>query len=308
MNFLVRIKYINLILGVFLYVFIFLGCIFFTKSFLPENSLIFNITTLVYFLASFVYLIHWIFKWEKGGTVGSAIAWCGLFLNLTGFFVRWIQTHQAGFGYVPLSNLYESLVFFGLCIAGIYLLLELKISTKLFGGLVFTLATLIMAYASLKADSSIKPLLPALKSNWLIAHVITCFLGYGAFAIAFGLSVFYLLVQNKDSKINLFSNLFLENLIYRLILFGFFWLSLGIITGAVWADQAWGSYWSWDPKETWSLITWLIYGGTIHAKLIKGWGGKKLAWLSIVGFISVLFTYFGVNFFLTGLHSYATPS
>lgn len=300
--------YINLISGIVLSMIVYLMFAFFGKTLFPENSLVFNATTLMYFLASFVYLVHWIFKWEKGGVVGSSLAWCGFFLNLKGFLLRWLQTHQAGFGYVPLSNLYESLVFFGLCIAGIYLFLELRLSTKILGGLVFIVATLVMAYASLKADASIKPLLPALKSNWLIAHVITCFLGYGAFAIAFGLGIFYLINERKRNEHSLFSKTILENLIYRLILFGFFWFSLGIITGAVWANQAWGSYWSWDPKETWSLITWLVYGGTLHAKIVRGWNGKRFAWLAVIGFISVLFTYFGVNFFLTGLHSYATPN
>lgn len=268
------------------------------KTLLPENSLLFGLTTFIYLGAGFLYLIYWIFKWEKGAFLGSTIGWTGFFLNTLAFFVRWIQTHQAGFGYVPLSNLYESLVFFSLCIAGIYLFLEFKLPTKIFGSLVFLLASLILAYASLKTDVSIKPLIPALKSNWLVAHVITCFLGYGAFAVAFAFGIFYLILPSKAT---------FDNLIYKIILFGFFWLTLGIITGAVWANQAWGSYWSWDPKETWSFITWLIYGGTLHARLTRGWGGKKLAWLSILGFASVMFTYFGVNFLLSGLHTYATP-
>ncbi|PMP66421.1 MAG: c-type cytochrome biogenesis protein CcsB [Thermodesulfobacterium geofontis] len=277
------------------------------KTLLPENSLLFGLTTFIYLGSSLIYLIYWIFKWNKGAFLGSSIGWSGFFLNLLAFFVRWVQTHKAGFGYVPLSNLYESLVFFGLCIAGVYLFLEFKLPTKIFGSIVFLVASLIMAYASLKASSEIKPLLPALKSNWLVAHVITCFLGYGAFAVAFAFGVFYLISDKRNLKNYLPSKTTLDNLIYKLILFGFFWLTLGIITGAVWADQAWGSYWSWDPKETWSLITWLIYGGTIHAKLTRGWSGKKLAWLSIIGFASVIFTYFGVNFLLSGLHTYATP-
>lgn len=277
------------------------------KTLLPENSLLFGLTTFIYLGSSLIYLIYWIFKWDKGAFLGSSIGWSGFFLNLLAFFVRWVQTHKAGFGYVPLSNLYESLVFFGLCIAGVYLFLEFKLPTKIFGSIVFLVASLIMAYASLKASSEIKPLLPALKSNWLVAHVITCFLGYGAFAVAFAFGVFYLISDKRNLKNYLPSKTTLDNLIYKLILFGFFWLTLGIITGAVWADQAWGSYWSWDPKETWSLITWLIYGGAIHAKLTRGWSGKKLAWLSIIGFASVIFTYFGVNFLLSGLHTYATP-
>jgi cytochrome c-type biogenesis protein CcsB len=195
-------------------------------------------------------------------------------------------------------------VFFGLCIAGFYLFWELRLQRKVLGGLVFILNSLFMAFATFFADSAIKPLIPALKSNWLIVHVVTCFLGYGAFAVAFAVAIFYLLSNNQALKQYMLEKTVLENFIYRSMLFGFFWLSLGIITGAFWANQAWGSYWSWDPKETWSLITWLIYGGGIHARIIRGWSGKKIAWLSVIGFISVLFTYFGVNFLLSGLHSY----
>ena len=296
----------NVIVGFFLMLIIYILTCLKAKTFLPENSFLFGIATFVYLIAGIIYLIHWIFKWEKGGFIGSTIGWSGFFINVIAFIVRWIQTHQAGFGYVPLSNLYESLVFFGACIAGIYLFWELKLTKKIFGSLVFIIASMVMAFASLKADARIKPLIPALKSNWLVAHVITCFLGYGAFAVAFAVAIFYLLGNKFGISKYLPEKNTLESFIYRSILFGFFWLTLGIITGAVWANQAWGSYWSWDPKETWSLITWFIYGGTIHAKLSRGWAGKKLAWLSIVGFVSVLFTYFGVNFFLSGLHSYGS--
>jgi cytochrome c-type biogenesis protein CcsB len=300
-------KFKNLLFGFLLTLLIYLLASLNEKTLFPENSLIFGLTTFIYLGAGLLYLIFWIFKWERGAFLGSTIGWTGFFLNLLAFFVRWVQTHQAGFGYVPLSNLYESLVFFSLCTAGIYLFLEPKLPTKIFGSLVFLLASFILAYASLKTSSSIKPLIPALKSNWLVAHVITCFLGYGAFAVAFVFGIFYLISDRGNLKNYLPSKTILDNLIYKIILFGFFWLTLGIITGAVWADQAWGSYWSWDPKETWSFITWLIYGGTIHARLTRGWSGKKLAWLSIIGFSSVMFTYFGVNFLLSGLHSYATP-
>ncbi len=96
----------------------------------------------------------------------------------------------------------------------------------------------------------------------------------------------------------------LDDLIHKTIIFGFIWLSAGIITGAAWAGEAWGTYWSWDPKETWSIITWFFYAFLLHARFTKGWNGRRIAWLAIAGFAAVLFTYFGVNFFLSGLHSY----
>jgi cytochrome c-type biogenesis protein CcsB len=173
------------------------------------------------------------------------------------------------------------------------------------------LVFLSIAYASLSPNINdrIQPLIPALKSNWLIAHVMTCFFGYAAFAIAFGISLMYLLAcGDKKGKGYLLSHFpkpaFLDNLTHQMVTFGFLFLSIGIITGAVWANSAWGSYWSWDPKETWSLITWFIYATLLHARLMRGWHGKRIAYISIIGFMAVLFTYFGVNL-LPGLHSYA---
>jgi cytochrome c-type biogenesis protein CcsB len=169
-----------------------------------------------------------------------------------------------------------------------------------------------MAYASMSPNINdrIQPLDPALKSNWLIAHVFTCFLGYAAFAIAFGMSLMYLFrqkdVDGKNSLIARFpKSQVLDELNHQMVMFGFLFLSIGIITGSVWANSAWGSYWSWDPKETWSLITWFIYATLLHARMVRGWYGKRIAYLSIIGFMAVLFTYFGVNL-LPGLHSYGS--
>jgi cytochrome c-type biogenesis protein CcsB len=139
--------------------------------------------------------------------------------------------------------------------------------------------------------------------------VITCFLGYAAFAVSFGASIAYLI---KDRKGNVSSEegvlpatVVLDEVIYKGVAVGFLQLAIGIITGAVWANYAWGSYWSWDPKETWSLITWFVYAAFLHARLTRGWRGKKTAILSIIGFAAVIFTFLGVNYVLSGLHSYA---
>ena len=145
-------------------------------------------------------------------------------------------------------------------------------------------------------------------------HVMTCFIGYGAFAVAAGLGLMYLL---KKSAVNrgLTENSLagglpelkvIDDLTHKTIIFGFMWLTAGIITGAVWANEAWGTYWSWDPKETWSIITWFVYALTLHARFTRGWSGSRIAWLAIIGFVSVIFTYFGVNFLLSGLHSYGS--
>jgi cytochrome c-type biogenesis protein CcsB len=165
-------------------------------------------------------------------------------------------------------------------------------------------------------DPNIKPLIPALQSNWLIAHVMTCFVGYAAFAVAAGMGVMYLVKsmnvekgkeKNKDSLLATLPSLnLIDDVTHKTIVFGFLWLSAGIITGAIWANSAWGTYWSWDPKETWSLITWFVYAAALHARFTRGWGGKRIAWLAIIGFVAVVFTYYGVNYLLSGLHSYGS--
>jgi len=217
-------------------------------------------------------------------------------------------------GHAPLSNLYESVVFFSWTIVLIYLLLDIKYKYRVIGAFVMPFALLGMAWAQLGLNTGIEPLVPALQSNWLLYHVITCFLGYAAFAVACGISIMYLIKAKHDengqtvgegSMMGMFPpSKVLDDLNYRSIMIGFPLLTLGIITGAAWANYAWGTYWSWDPKETWSLIVWFVYAAFLHARITKGWVGKRAAWLSIVGFAATIFCYLGVNLFLSGLHSY----
>jgi cytochrome c-type biogenesis protein CcsB len=275
-----------------------------------SGSFVLSIVTFIYGLAGFLYICAWIFRKQAIGRVATWIALIGLIGNTAGILMRWIESYQLGIGHAPFSNLYESLVFFAWVIVLIYLIIERRIGNRIIGAFTTPIACLVMAYASLKTGipSAIQPLIPALKSNWLIAHVITCFVGYGAFAVAFGVSCMYLVKQGKPENEGSLSNYLpdvgvLDELTHQLIMFGFLFLSAGIITGAVWAHSAWGRYWGWDPKETWSLITWFVYATVLHARLMRGWRGKRIAYLSIVGFAAVLFTYFGVNL-LPGLHSY----
>jgi len=230
--------------------------------------------------------------------------------NIIGIGLRWAESYQMGIGRAPLSNLYESLVFFALAIAILYLVVEKRYNHPPVGAFVMPLPFLFMAYASLSPNISdrIQPLLPALKSNWLIAHVVTCFIGYAGFAVAFCLSLMVLVIgEKKQGSASIWSkssNLsLLDDLTYKMVVLGFLFLTIGIITGAVWANSAWGRYWGWDPKETWSLITWFIYATLLHTRLMRGWQGRRTAVFSIVGFGAVLFTYLGVNL-LPGLHSY----
>ena len=275
-----------------------------------NSSFLLSITTFVYGLAAFLYIASWVFKKELPGRLATWTAIVGLAGNTAGVILRWIESYSLGIGHAPLSNLYESLVFFAWTIIVVYLVIERKYENRIIGAFTTPLAFLALAYASLSPNISdrIQPLLPALKSNWLIAHVIACFIGYAAFAMAFGISWMYLFKQrDTEDKSKLLAHFpktgILDDLNHQLIMFGFLFLTVGIITGAVWANSAWGRYWGWDPKETWSLITWFIYATLLHARMMRGWHGKRIAYLSIIGFAAVLFTYFGVNY-LPGLHSY----
>jgi cytochrome c-type biogenesis protein CcsB len=272
--------------------------------------MILSITTFVYGIAAFFYIFSWVFKNQPTARYATGAAIAGAAGNTAGILLRWVESYRMGIGHAPLSNLYESLIFFSWAIAVLYLSVEFKYKNRILGAFIMPLAFLAITYASLSPNITdrIQPLIPALKSNWLIAHVITCFIGYASFAIAFGASLMYLFKQ-RESKIesSVLSRLpasgTLDELTHQMVMFGFLFLSVGIITGAVWANSAWGRYWGWDPKETWSLITWFLYATLLHARLMRGWYGKRIAYISIIGFIAVLFTYFGVNY-LPGLHSY----
>jgi cytochrome c-type biogenesis protein CcsB len=220
--------------------------------------------------------------------------------------LRWVESYQQGMGHAPLSNLYESLVFFGWAIALALLLARWRFAEDLTVMLGVPVVFITMASTFLmKLDAQIKPLIPALQSNWLAAHVFSCFLGYAGFTVSFVAALILLAGGDSESPGRFMPRPeLLDEIVYRAVLVGFPMLTLGIITGAAWADYAWGNYWSWDPKETWSLVTWMVYSAFLHARIAKGWSGRRMALLSIAGFGSVLFTYFGVNMLLPGLHSY----
>ncbi|MFA6284363.1 MAG: c-type cytochrome biogenesis protein CcsB [Desulfurivibrionaceae bacterium] len=277
-----------------------------------NSSQLLGITTLAYLFSAMLYIAIFVFRAKKLGLFATLITVAAFLVNTAGIGLRWQESYQAGIGYAPLSNMYESLVFFAWSIAIFYLGLEWKYKNRVLGAFSMPFAFLSMAYASFSPQfgKEIKPLIPALQSNWLIAHVITCFVGYAAFAVAGGMGIMYLIKDRKANEApgSLLASLpelkEIDDIIHKTLVFGFLWLSAGIITGAVWANSAWGTYWSWDPKETWSLITWFIYAATLHARFTRGWGGRRIAWLAVLGFLSVIFTYYGVNFLLSGLHSY----
>ncbi len=279
------------------------------------NSLLFGISIFVYFFSMVLYVSYLAFRSESLGKAATGTLLAGVIVEGTAIFLRWYESYEMGIGRAPLTNLYESLVFFAWTIAIVYLLIERKFKIKTAGAFVTPFPFIIMAYASL-TPNEIQPLVPALQSNWLISHVVTCFVGYAAFAVSFGVSFLYLFKVKAETgpgkKEGAFlgylpSSEVLDEVGYKTIAIGFPLLTIGIITGAFWANVAWGTYWSWDPKETWSLIVWLIYAAYLHARITRGWRGKRAALVSIVGFCATLFCYLGVNLILSGLHSYGGP-
>lgn len=277
-----------------------------------SSQTLFNLSMALYVFSFLGYLLFAISRQKTTGSLSTIVLSTGLVLHSAGLVIRWIETHRTGYGYVPLSNMYESLIFFSWTIVLIYLILEFKYRQKVIGVFVTPFAFLAIALTSIIGgiDAKITPLVPALQSNWLTIHVTTCFFGYAAFAVSFGISILYLLRDRGGEQAGgvskwLPETAVLDEINYKAIVIGFPMLTLGIVTGAAWANYAWGTYWSWDPKETWSLITWFIYAAFLHARITRDWRGRKAAILSIIGFVAVMFTYFGVNYILSGLHSYA---
>ncbi|ALC17687.1 cytochrome c-type biogenesis protein CcsB [Desulfuromonas soudanensis] len=281
------------------------------------SSQLFNIVTVSYF-SSMVLFVVYLATRSKGVSLGANIvAYIGFLAHTAAIGLRWYESYQlpGNVGHAPLSNLYESVVFFAWTILLIYILLDFKYKQRAVGAFVIPFAFFAMIWAQLQLNSAMEPLVPALQSNWLTYHVITCFLGYAAFAVACGVSIMYLIKVGKEEQssegspvggiLSLFpSTRILDDINYKAIMIGFPLLTLGIVTGAAWANYAWGTYWSWDPKETWSLIVWFIYAAFLHARFTRGWVGRRAAWLSIIGFAATIFCYLGVNLVLSGLHSY----
>jgi cytochrome c-type biogenesis protein CcsB len=348
---------------------------------------------MAYVFAMIVYITYLAFKKNPVGILATTVTIIGFLSQTLALILRWKETADlSGMSFLrsaPLTNLYESLIFFVWCLILGYLIIEFKFKNRSFGAFITPVAALVLAFIDLSGVSKeIQPLVPALKSNWLLAHVTMSFISYAAFAVSFSTGIMYLIVttekRNEPSYIfwtltsgifvivmasmaidfltfkvsvkpevfvrsYLFKSTFLnasgvvkllswlvsagilylswrygyvlktvitkfnvtadmlDEITYKSIAIGFPIFTLGgLIFGAVWAEQAWGVYWSWDPKETWSLITWFIYAFYLHSRMIRGWRGRKVAIVAVVGFMAVIFTYLGVNLLLSGLHSYGS--
>jgi cytochrome c-type biogenesis protein CcsB len=358
-----------------------------------DSSFFFGLSTMAYVIAMIVYITYLAFKKKQVGILATTVTIIGFISQTLALILRWKETADlSGMSFlrsVPLTNLYESLIFFVWCLILGYLIIEFKFKNRSFGAFITPVAALVLAFIDLSGVSKeIQPLVPALKSNWLLAHVTMSFISYAAFAVSFSTGIMYLIVTTEKKnetayvfwtltfgifivvmvamgidfftfKISvrpevfvrsyLFKSTFLnpsgavkllswlvsagilylswrygsvlkavitkfnvtadmlDEITYKSIAIGFPIFTLGgLIFGAVWAEQAWGVYWSWDPKETWSLITWFIYAFYLHSRMIRGWRGKKVAIVAVLGFMAVIFTYLGVNLLLSGLHSYGS--
>jgi cytochrome c-type biogenesis protein CcsB len=359
-----------------------------------DSSLLFGISTMAYFIAMILYIVYLAFKKPQVGLTATTVTVVGFVSQTLAIAARWGEFKDIGkMGWLraaPFTNLYESLIFFVWCLILGYLIIEFRYKNRSFGAFITPIAGLALAFIDLTAmDKEIHPLVPALQSNWLLAHVVMSFIAYSTFALAFGTGLMYLILKtekrNEPSyifwtltmgifivilaamgldylmfkvvlqspegliKSFLFKASFLshsgavsflswigalafiyacwryghllkkvvsafslstetlDEITYKSIAIGFPIFTLGgLIFGAIWADQAWGVYWSWDPKETWSLISWFAYAFFLHSRLLRGWKGTKTAIVAVIGFVLVIFTYLGVNLLLSGLHSYGS--
>lgn len=252
-----------------------------------------ELALVLYLISTVFYLAGLKLRQEKILILGTAAAITGAAANLAALIARTILS-----GRLPLTDGYEFLLSFTFITVLLYLIYEKMSSNKSGGGILMFIAALLLLTVNLlmpEQHGNISPLMPALKSPWLTSHVLTAVIAYSAFALGAALAIVQLVKKENSDDIN----------VYRTVAGGFVMLSISIVLGGIWAEQAWGTYWSWDPKETWALVTWIIYAIYLHIYRKQGWKGNNANIMVISGFILVLFTFFGVNYLLAGLHSYA---
>jgi len=282
---------------------------FFLKYILSSQSAILWMGTL-FVLSTLFYWIGLVARSEFGSSVGSLLCWAGVVLGLTGMLVRWYESYLIGadVGHIPVSNLYEVFILFSLITAMFYLYYEQHYATRQLGAfvmLVISAAVVFLMWYTVTRDAAeIQPLVPALQSWWMKIHVPANFIGYGTFALSAMVAAAYLLKSSGYLVDRLPSLEVLDDVMYKAISVGFAFFTVATILGALWAAEAWGGYWSWDPKETWALIVWLNYAAWLHMRLMTGLRGRVAAWWALVGLLVTTFAFLGVNMFLSGLHSY----
>jgi cytochrome c-type biogenesis protein CcsB len=268
----------------------------------------FAATSALYAAAVGLYVATWRSTRQLVAHLATATMAAALAVNLSLVVGRWIEADRA-----PFKSLFESLVFFSFTMGVVYLAMERLYRTRVFGALAALGSLGALLYAVLKWDAEIVKLPPALQSGWFVPHVVVYFIGYGALFFATAVSVLQLLASRYPSFQKLLrlragtvlsgNAVDLEQVSYDAVKFGFTLLTVGLLVGSVWAKSAWGDFWVWDPKENWSLVTWLVYGSYLHLRKVKGWRGDRAAWLNIAGFAVVMFTYLGMGMLPTAEES-----
>lgn len=282
---------------------------FFLKYMLSSQSAILWMSALFVFSTVF-YWIGLLSRSDSGAVIGSRLCWAAVVLGFTGMMVRWFESYLIGpdVGHIPVSNLYEVFILFAMITALFYLYYEERYATRQLGAFVLLIIAAAVAfllwYTVSRDAATIQPLVPALQSWWMKIHVPANFIGYGTFALAAMVGTAYLLKSHGILADRLPSLEVLDDVMYKAISVGFAFFTVATILGALWAAEAWGGYWSWDPKETWALIVWLNYAAWLHLRLINGLRGRMAAWWALVGLLVTTFAFLGVNMFLSGLHSY----
>jgi len=271
----------------------------------------------VVFLSSALLYITYLFAPASiVGNLATATAWTGVYAGTSALLLRWYESYllSVEIGHAPVSNLYEVFILLFCITTVVYLSLERRYRAKAMGAFVMALVSAGVFFGiwlSSRGHADIKPLVPALQSYWMKIHVPMNFVGYGSFAVACGAGMAYLVRDRLEKRggntrlLAVFPSLDqLDQLAYKSVAIGFPAFTLATILGAVWASEAWGGYWSWDPKETWALIVLLTYGAYLHVRVSHGWKGRSLAWWTVSGFLVTVFCFVGVNMYLSGLHSY----
>ncbi|MDP1673455.1 MAG: c-type cytochrome biogenesis protein CcsB [Burkholderiales bacterium] len=285
--------------------------VFFLKYMISSQTAIMWMCFL-YAMSGVAYWAGLLFRADGLARAGTGFAWSATAMGFIGLLVRWYESYLIGtdVGHIPISNLYEVFVLFCVTTALLYLYYEGRYATRRLGAFVLLIILaavwFILWYTFDRGAHEIQPLVPALQSWWMKIHVPTNFVGYGAFSIAAMVGIAYLLADKGLLKRVLPSAELMDDVMYKCIAIGFVFFTIATILGAMWAAEAWGGYWSWDPKETWALIVWLNYAAWLHMRLIKGLRGPILAWWAIVGLLLTTFAFIGVNMFLSGLHSYGS--
>lgn len=296
-----------------------------------DSTFFFYLSVVGYFAGFVLYLLHlvgtprhaaqpegaggnpmsdrlWLTKETRWGGWATWVTSAAFAAATAGVVLRVIEIWEVSGFFLPLpvTGTYETFAFFAWVIPLAYLVFEWRYRAKALGAFAIGLAFLFVALASspLVADKGAQPLVPALQSYWLVAHVVFTILGEGFFALAFVAALMFLWQTWRGKDVDALKKL--DELSYKAIAIGFPFFTLGaLIFGMVWAQHAWGRYWGWDPKEVWSLISWLVFALYLHARVSWGWRDHKTAWLAVLGFAAAIFTWFGVNYVLSGLHSYA---